>query len=236
MCGRYASVTPASALRALVRAVDPVPTVAPNWNVAPGRQAMVVRRHPKTGARHLDLLTWGFLPHWAVDPQAERKPINARAETVATSPMFRAAFAHGRGLVPADAYYEWKPGAGGKQPYAFARRDEQPIMLAGLWDIWQSAGRETIRSFTIITTAANAAAQPVHDRMPVVLEPDDWPLWLGEAEGSAATLLHPPADSVLRGWPVSRRVNSPRQNDAGLLEPLSAHGTAGPREEEGRLL
>ena len=203
-----------------MRAVNPVPNLAPSWNVTPGQEAMVVRRHPKSGERHLDLLTWGFLPHWAVDLKAERKPINARAETVAATPMFRDAFAHARCLVPADAYYEWQPGEGGKQPYAFARRDEQPMMLAGLWDIWKASGVEAIRSFTIITTAVNEAARPVHGRMPVVLERDNWPRWLGEAEGSPAQLLHPPAGSMLRAWPVSRRVNSPRHNDAALLDPL----------------
>ena len=87
----------------MVKAINPVPNVAPSWNIAPSQQAMAVRRHPKAGERHLDLLTWGFMPHWADDPRAERKPINARAETVAKSPMFRAAFAHNRCLVPADA-------------------------------------------------------------------------------------------------------------------------------------
>ncbi len=99
MCGRFASFTPPDAIARLVEAVNPVPNVAPSWNIAPSQQAMVVRRHPKTGERHLDLLTWGFVPHWAEDPKTEHKPINARAETVATSPMFRAAFAHSRCLV-----------------------------------------------------------------------------------------------------------------------------------------
>ena len=112
MCGRYASFTPPSAIRSLVRAVNLVPNAAPSWNVAPSQQAMVVRRHPKTGARHFDLLTWGFLLHWAVDPKAEPKQINARAEMLATTPMFRATFVHARCLVPADTYYEWKAGAG----------------------------------------------------------------------------------------------------------------------------
>jgi putative SOS response-associated peptidase YedK len=220
MCGRHATFTPQSAIRALVRAANPAPNVAPSWNVAPSQQAFVVRRHPKTGERRLDLLTWGFLPHWAVDPKAGRKPINAKAETVAATPMFRTAFAHARCLAPVDAYYEWKPAAGGKQPYAFARRDEQPMMLAGLWDIWKASGVAAIRSFTIITTTANATARPIHDRMPVILEPESWSLWLGEAEGNPEKLLVPPDNGMLRVWPVSRRLNSPRNNDAGLLDPL----------------
>ena len=193
--------------------------MAPNWNVTPSQQALVVRRHPKTGERHLDLLTWGFVPHWADAPKAGHKPINARAETVATSPMFRAAFAHSRCLVPADAYYEWQAGPDGKHPYAFARRDGAPMMFAGIWDIWHDEGGARLRTFAILTTDANALAHPVHDRMPVIVEPDGWPLWLGDVEGDPKTLLHPAGD-VLRCWPVSQRVNSPTNNDAALLEPI----------------
>jgi putative SOS response-associated peptidase YedK len=107
--------------------------------------------------------------------------------------------------VPTDAYYGWQVTEGGKQPYAFARCDAQPMMLAGLWDLGIGP-----RGDQVFTTTANATARAVHDRMPVILEPDNWPLWLGEAEGYPAKLLHPPADAVLRAWPVSRRVNSPR--------------------------
>jgi len=218
MCGRYASYTPPAAIARLVNAMPPVPNVAPSWNVAPSQQAMAVRRHPKTGERHLDLLTWGFVPHWAEDPKAERKPINARGETVATTPMFRAAFTHNRCLVPADAYYEWQATDGGKQPYAFARRDGAPMMLAGLWDIWKGHGAELIRSFTIITTSANVIARPIHDRMPVIIEAKGWPVWLGDGGGNPSDLIRAPGDDVLRVWPVSRRLNSPGNNEAGLLE------------------
>ncbi len=185
----------------MVKAVNPVPNVAPSWNIAPSQQAMAVRRHPKTGERHLDLLTWGFVPHWADDPNTERKPINARAETVATSPMFRAAFAHNRCLVPADAYYEWKAAPDGKQPYAFARQDGEPMMLAGLWDVWQGDGDARLRSFTLITTSANEIARPIHDRMPVIVEAGDWPLWLGDDEGDQGSCCGPQAMKVSKLGP-----------------------------------
>lgn len=217
MCGRYASTTPPEAIARLVKAVAPVPNVAPSWNIAPSQEAMAARRNPKTGEHHLDLLTWGFVPHWADDPNAGRKPINARAETVATSPMFRAAFAHSRCLVPADAYYEWQAAPDGKHPYAFARRDGRPMMFAGIWDIWQGEDGTRLRSFAILTTNANNTARPIHDRMPVIIEPEDWPLWLDDVKGDAKGLLHPAGD-VLRCWPVSRRVNSLANNDAGLLK------------------
>ena len=108
MCGRYASFTPADRLHRLFRTVNPTPNLAPTWNMAPTRDAPVVRLHPETRQRHLDLLRWGLVPHWARAPSAVRQPINARAETLATSPMFRDAFARRRCLVPADAFYEWQ--------------------------------------------------------------------------------------------------------------------------------
>lgn len=218
MCGRFVSTMPPEAIARMVKAVNPVPNMAPSWNIAPSQQAMAVRRHPKTGERHLDLLTWGFVPHWADDPNTERKPINARAETVATSPMFRAAFAHNRCLVPADAYYEWQATTDGKQPYAFARQDGAPMMLAGLCDVWQGADKARLRSFTLITTSANEIARPIHDRMPVIVEAGNWPLWLGDEEGDAGELLRPAGDEVLKAWSVSRRVNSPANNDAQLVD------------------
>src|SRR5689334_493855 len=119
MCGRFASFLPAEAVARLFRTVNPLPNLAPSWNLAPSQDAPVVRRHPKTGERHLDLLRWGLIPYFTQDPKGGRKPINARAETVATSGMFRAAFERRRCLVPAVAFYEWKKLPGGaKQPYA----------------------------------------------------------------------------------------------------------------------
>ncbi len=120
MCGRYAAFLPAEAVARLFHTVNPLPNVAASWNVAPSQDAMVVRRHPETGARHLDLLKWGLVPHWTKDPAHTQRPINARAETVATSGMFRSAFAQRRCIVPADAFYEWQVQPTGKQPYAIA--------------------------------------------------------------------------------------------------------------------
>ena len=121
MCGRYVQTMPAEVLRQLFHIDGALPNLAPSWNVAPTQSAPVVRRHPETGERHLDLLRWGLLPRWVRDPKGARQPINARAETVASSPMFRAAYAKRRCLVPADAFYEWKaqPGSG-KQSMAIA--------------------------------------------------------------------------------------------------------------------
>ncbi len=218
MCGRFASLLPPDAIRALFGTAGPLPNAAPSWNVAPTQDAMVVRRHPETGERRLDLLRWGLVPAWTKDLKAARKPINARSETAAGSAMFRPALAARRCLVPADAFYEWRTEADGKQPFAIARQDGQPLAFAGLWEGWRSPDGETLRSFAILTTAANATMRPLHERMPVILEPQDWPAWLGETPGEPSDLMRPAADDVLRLWPVSRAVNNVRNHGPALLD------------------
>ena len=221
MCGRYVSYLPPAEIARLFRTMNPLPNLAPNWNQAPSQDALVVRRHPHTGARYLDVLRWGLLPHFTKDPEHARRPINARAETVATSGMFRGAFAERRCLVPASAFYEWRPVQGGpKQPFAIARANGMPMAFAGLWEGRRGPDGAVERTFAVITTYANADVMELHDRMPVILEPEDWPVWLGEAEGDLVVLLHPPAEGALRVWPVSRKVNSPRNNGPELLEPV----------------
>ena len=155
MCGRYASTISVDQIRALFRTSNPPVNLAPSWNVAPTQPAMVVRRHPDSGERHLDLLRWGLVPHLTKDLKAARKPINARSETAASSGMFRAALASRRCIVPADAFYEWRAMADGKQPYAIARQDGALLAFAGLWEGWQSPEGETLRTFVILTTSAN---------------------------------------------------------------------------------
>jgi putative SOS response-associated peptidase YedK len=219
MCGRFASHRPIDEIRAIFGTVNAPPNAPPSWNMAPTREALVVRRHPESGARHLDLLRWGLIPHWAKDPAKTRQPINARAETLATSPMFREALARRRCLVPVDAFYEWQATPQGKRPYAIARADGAMLALAGLWEGWRGADGTVLRTFTIVTTAANEALRPLHERMPAVIEPAGWPLWLGEVDGDAPDLLRP-SDAALRVWPVSPRVNNVRNDGPELLQPL----------------
>lgn len=226
MCGRYAAFLPAEAVARLFHTVNPLPNAAPSWNVAPTQSAMVVRRHPETGARHLDLLQWGLLPSWTKDPAKAQRPINARSETIATSGLFRGAFKSRRCIVPADAFYEWQAIEGGKQPHAIARIDGQPMAFAGLWEGFRFPDGSIARTFTIATTNANADVRALHERMPVILEPADWALWLGEADGDAAALLHPSPDGTLRHWPVGKRVNTPRNNSADLLDPVDPRPAA----------
>ncbi len=233
MCGRYASFLPPEALRAIFHTANPLPNAAPTWNMAPTQDALVVRRHPQTGERHLDVLRWGLIPRTAKDVKGDRtnRPINARAETVTRNSLFRDSFARRRCLVPAGAFYEWRTTPDGKQPFAVARADGAPLALAGLWSGWTSPETgEVIRSCAIITTAANATMRALHDRMPMIVEEADWPIWLGEGEGDPAALLRPAAEGVLRLWPVSRAVNSVRNNSAELLDRTDDSATLPPTD------
>jgi putative SOS response-associated peptidase YedK len=214
-------------IRRLFRTQGELPSLGPNWNVAPTQPAMVIRRHPETGERRLDLLRWGAVPHFTKDLKACKRPINARSETAVKSGMFRGAQASRPCLVPADAFYEWKAMLSGTQPYAVARRDTAPLDFAGLWEGWKDLAGETLRTFTILTTAANDDMTHLHDRMPVILEPADWPVWLGEKAGVHTALLRPAESGVVRLWPVSSAVNSVRNNGADLLDCID-HPAASP--------
>jgi len=220
MCGRFAQHTEVRAIRDLFEVAEGAPNLAPNWNLAPTQSALVVRRHPETGARHLDALRWGLVPRWAKDPKSVQNTINARAETVATSRMYAPAFRQRRCLVPADAYYEWEKTEDGKQPYAIARSDGTPMAFAGLWEGWKDPEGSILRTFTIITTDAAPELRHIHDRMPVVLERETWPVWLGEVDGGDVSLLLRPAEpGILHAWRVGRAVGSVRNNGPELLAP-----------------
>ena len=217
MSGRFASHLPPDAVRSLFATSGSVPNLTPNWNVAPTNNAMVIRRHPETGGRGLDLLRWGLIPSWTKDLKSARvQPINARSETAATSGMFKAALAQRRCLVPADAFDEWEARLDGKQPYAIARRDGAPVTSAGVWEWWKAPDETLLRTFAILTTSATM--QQLHERMPVILEPDTWAVWLGQDGNAAMDLMRPAGDDVLHLWPVSRAVNSVRINGAELLD------------------
>jgi putative SOS response-associated peptidase YedK len=155
MCGRFASQLPPEEVARLFSTAGDVPNLGPNWNVAPTQAAMVIRRHPETGERRLDVLRWGLVPHFTKDLKKTTRPINARAETVATSGMFRGALASRRCIVPSDG---------------------TPVAFAGLWEGWKGPDGETLRTFTIVTTEANADMARLHNRMPVILELEAWPV------------------------------------------------------------
>jgi putative SOS response-associated peptidase YedK len=219
MCGRYASILTPELIAQVFGTVNPLPNLQPTWNMAPTKGAPVIVRHSETGQRHLVALRWGLVPHFTKDLKRARKPINARCETVATSAMFRSAFVHRRCLVPAAAYYEWRDDPdSGKTPFAVARVDGDPVAFAGIREEWQSLEGEVLRTFATMTTEANRQLSGIQDRMPVIIERQDWPLWLGEAEGDPRTLLRPAPDEVLRVWPVGKAVGNVRNDGPELLE------------------
>jgi putative SOS response-associated peptidase YedK len=219
MCGRYASFLPPELIARIFGTTNPLPNLAPTWNMAPTREAPVIRRHPETGERHLDPLKWGLVPYFTNNLKTARKPINAQSETAAISGMFRAALANRRCLVPAPAFYEWRAELGGKVPHAIARADGDPLAFAGIWEGWKSPDGETLRTFAILTTAANKQMAVLHERMPVILEREDWAVWLGETEGDYPALLRPSAEGILRIWPVDKRVGNVRNDGPELLLP-----------------
>jgi putative SOS response-associated peptidase YedK len=219
MCGRYASFLPPEALARFFGTVNPLPNPERTWNLAPTRDAPVIRL-ARDGYRHLDVLKWGLVPYFTKALKKARKPINGRDDNVAKSGMFREAFAKRRCLVPAPVYYEWRDDPAGKTPFAVARVDGNPVAFAGVWEDWQSPVGETLRTFATITTEANQLVGQIQDRMPVIVEPTDWPLWLGEIEGDPSLLLRPAPEGVLRFWPVDKKVGNVRNDGPELIEPV----------------
>jgi putative SOS response-associated peptidase YedK len=202
----------------------PTPNFAASWNVAPTDPLPVVRYDAKDRQRSLEVMRWGLIPFWAKDEKIGFSTINARAEDVDIKPAFREAFRQRRCLIPIENVYEWQKTAKGKQPYAVGLKGGGLMALAGLWDTWRSSAGERIRSFTIITTPPNQLCAKLHNRMPAVLKPEAWPMWLGEEPAELApikALLVPyPSDEMI-AWPVSPRVGNVRNNDSSLIEPVA---------------
>ncbi len=220
MCGRYAFFSPAEAVRRYF-ALDDVPDLEPRYNVCP-TQSVPALRAGADGGRRLAMLYWGLVPFWAKERAIGNRMINARAETVADKPAYRAAFRRRRCLLPADGWYEWQQAKGGKQPWFIRHRDGGPLSFAGLWERWQdpSDGSE-LESCTIVTTDAAASISSIHDRMPVVLDAEAWARWLDPACDDPAALadfLGPGDPDRFEAWPVSRRVNSPRNQGPALID------------------
>jgi len=188
-------------------------TERPRFNVAPSQRMPIVRANDE-GDRELVGAHWGLIPSWTKEPKL--KPINARAETVGASGMFRQAFSRRRCLVPADGFYEWRGLKPPKQPFFIHRKDDRPFAFAGLWERWHPPGAEPIDTYTIITTTPNALMAGIHNRMPVILRPDDYDRWLDAAVpiDQIQSLLTPCPDDELEAYPVSSRVNSPKYDDA----------------------
>jgi len=187
-CGRARLSSDVSEIKLVFRIPPerPTPNFPPSWNVAPTDTLPVVRFDLKAKQRSLDMLRWGLIPNWAKDIKVGFANINAKAEGVETRPAFREAFQRRRCLVPVDGFYEWKKTETGKQPYAIALADRRLMALAGLWENWRSPAGEWVRSFAIMTTVPNELCAQLHNRMPVVLKSEAWPVWLGEQPGMKA--------------------------------------------------
>jgi len=192
MCGRYATTRSDADLTLLFDAVNVTEQLAPSWNVAPTDPVPLIRVSQRHQARVLDTARWGLVPPWAADLRGAARMINARAETVATSPAFAPSFAKRRCLVPADGWYEWVRAGRQRQAYFMTPADGAPVAFAGLWSVW---GKDVL-TCTIVTTAALGALAGVHDRMPLILPPDRWSSWLAGG-GDPVDMLRPPAPAAL---------------------------------------
>jgi putative SOS response-associated peptidase YedK len=226
MCGRYVATTPAAVLAAYfdVEEVIAEPE-GPRYNVAPTDPVPAVAVG-RDGHRRLGCFRWGLVPSWSRRDDAARH-INARSETVLEKPAFRTAFARRRCILPADGFYEWQRGPDGtRQAWFINRLDGAPMAFAGLWDAWRRPEGELVRGCAVLTTVANELMAPVHDRMPVLLEPADWQEWLepGDADlVGLASLMVPAGAGVLGRYPVRPLVNNVRNDGPELLEPDPGH-------------
>ena len=230
MCGRYTLFTPRATLEERF-GVESERSFDPRYNCAPGQSLPVVT---DAAPDALTFQTWGLTPSWA----DERKSlINARAETVREKASFGEAFDRRRCLVPADGFYEWVSGESGKRPYRIAFDDDRPFAMAGIWERWTPPGTQTglddfadgegdggdpeaVETFAVVTTEPNGVVADLHDRMAVVLAPDEEETWLRAAPDAAAALLDPHPGDEMRAYPVSTRVNSPSNDDADLVSPV----------------
>ncbi|MBU6371357.1 MAG: SOS response-associated peptidase [Alphaproteobacteria bacterium] len=221
MCGRYVYTLPPDAMAQLFR-LERTPDYAPHWNIAPTQMIPIVRTGAD-GAREGVMTRWGLHPGWMKEPPGAKSMINARSEGAAEKPFFRDAYRRRRAIVPADGFYEWRREGAVKTPYFIRRVDGLPIAFAGLWERWRGAEGGAVETAAILTTAANGDVAHLHDRMPVMLAPEDVDLWLDPAAPRAALdlLLRAPPEALLEAYPVSRAVNSPANDAPGLIAPAA---------------
>lgn len=235
MCGRF---TLAADVKDIIEhfAVEDVPSVVPRYNVAPGQEisAVVAAEGDVPAGREMRRFTWGLVPSWTKDLATARKPINARAETAAQKPSFREALKRRRCLIAADGFFEWAGRvAGRKQPYYFRLRNESVFGFAGLWERWRSPeDGQVLETCAILTTEANELLASVHDRMPVIIHPEDYELWLGDDDGderlrqSRRELLRPYPAEGMTAHPVGTRINDPGRESPDLIARLGEINSA----------
>jgi putative SOS response-associated peptidase YedK len=195
------------------------PNLTARYNIAPTQDVAVVRLHAD-GKHYIDQLRWGLIPSWAKDKKIGYQCINARGETVAEKPAFRAAFKQRRCLMVADGYYEWQNVDGKKLPWLFTVGDDEPIAFAGLWESWKSPEGETIETAALVTTEPNEVAAQIHDRMPAILDPADYEKWLDPKAqpDSLKSLVKPYSPSRMKARRVSTKLNNARNEGRELLQ------------------
>jgi putative SOS response-associated peptidase YedK len=228
MCGRYTLTSAPEAIRALFRYAEQ-PNFPPRYNIAPTQPIAIVRQ--VDGKRQFALVRWGFLPSWVKDPKTFALLINARGESVIDKPAFRAAMKRRRCLIPADGFYEWQAGGGRKRPFFVRAKSGGLLAFAGLWETWTGPNGEELETAAIVTTRASRALSPIHERMPVVVPPEAFDLWLDCANVDAVTaaaLIAPAREDLLQAYEISTAVNRVANDDAKLVEPLAAHAELTP--------
>lgn len=217
MCGRYALNRSPAELKVHFDSANEL-DLKPRYNIAPSQTVPVVHLDG-TGNRVFTLARWGLIPSWVKDPEDLQHPINAKAETAAIKPMFRHAYRNSRVLIPADGFYEWMP-KDGKQPYLIRLRDGAPMGMGGLLEHWHGPEGD-VSTFTILTTEANSLMAKIHDRMPVIIKPEDYATWLDTKltdviKIQAMALPYP--DRFMESYPVSRKVNSPKNDSLDMMD------------------
>lgn len=223
MCGRFAGFTTVEMLQKHFPIDVADIQVTPNYNIAPTQEILAIARHQ--GENHLSKYHWGLVPFWAKDLSIGTKLINARSETAATKPSFRNAFKRRRCLIPSNGFYEWKGSKEKKQPMFLTLPDGRPFAFAGLWEIWDNKGKEKTpyRSCTILTREASESVRPIHHRMPVILKPEAFDAWLDPNDqdiDSLLAIIQKQIYTELRSVPVSKQVNSVRNNDPDNIKPI----------------
>ena len=225
MCGRFTLRAPAS-LVAEQFALFEMPPFAPRFNIAPTQPVAAVRRAADRSPpeRRLVWFRWGLIPGWAKDPAIGNRMINARSETAAEKPSYRAAMRRRRCLVVADGFYEWQRAGPRKQPYFIHLRDDRPFAFAGLWEAWEGPDHSSVESCTLLTTEPNELVKPIHNRMPVILDPEDYDRWLDpalEEPHALSPLLRPFPSDQMEAYAITTHVNSPAHDDPRCIEQVA---------------
>ncbi len=225
MCGRYSQGVDVTKLMDRFGVVigKNLISLPKRYNIAPAQNAPVIIYQQQE--HHLALFRWGLIPSWAKNSSIGNRMINARAESISEKPSFRKPFRRSRCLVPADGFYEWKldPKQKGKIPYRVVLKSGEPFAFAGLWEAWRDPEGKEVKTFTIITTDANQVLKPIHDRMPVILKPEDEDIWLNPETNvdMLSKMLSPYPDEKIEAYPVSKFVNSPRNDTPECVKHLT---------------